>query len=97
MEAYRSRGLDRAEAYTLSDEISGDDGSNRDATSGESARTLQIVMPLEHFHGPTFHTLLHDYRETNGRGLDEEGEMGEEGGIYVEDDEEGGWIGWTMM
>lgn len=67
------------------------------ATFGEGARVLQVVMPLEHFHGPTFHALLHEYRKTNGRGLDEEGGMVGEDGVFVEDDGGGGWIGGTLV
>lgn len=73
MDAYRSRGLDRGM-------FSVDGAANADLHSEETA-CLPFVMPLDHFHGPTFHAAMHEYRRdfSNRSRLEDEAFAGEEG------------------
>ena len=84
LEAYSSRGFDRAAAFPAVSEnlpsLSSLAAADFEAeVSGEDGKFLKVPMPLEHFHGPTFHALLNEYRATNGRGVGGEIEAGRKG------------------
>lgn len=63
------------------------DGFSTDKIADRPSRP-PIVMPLDHFHGPSFHALLNDYRAENARS--ELAGNGEEEGIGAEAEVEGG-------
>ncbi|CAN0313956.1 unnamed protein product, partial [Hapterophycus canaliculatus] len=67
--------------------------SSESPSAGSSAVPAEVIMPRDHFHGPTFHALLHEYRTENSAAVAKkaaEEEEAEGGGGRMEEAHEVG-------